>query len=107
LVIVNENPAIISLTADPTTVLPEGESMLFAEVQPPGATIQWSPEESLDNPNIHNPLATPMETTTYVITVTSEEGCTAVDSITVFVQDLPCETPYVFSPTHSRPTEMG
>nr|MBS0037032.1 gliding motility-associated C-terminal domain-containing protein [Saprospiraceae bacterium] len=107
LVIVNENPTIVSLTADPITVLPEGESMLFAEVQPPGASILWSPAGSLDNPNIHNPLATPMETTTYFITVTSEEGCTTVDSITVFVQDLPCEIPYVFLPNAFSPNGDG
>ena len=45
----------------------------------------WMPEEFLDNPNITNPIASPEETTTFYVTVTDENGCTATDSILVEV----------------------
>jgi gliding motility-associated-like protein len=55
----------------------------------PGDLIYtWSPTEGLDNPNIHNPVATPDNTTTYTVTV-QESGtpaaCVATDNVTVTV----------------------
>lgn len=48
-------------------------------------TYTWMPEEFLDNPNITNPIASPEETTTFYVTVTDENGCSATDSILVEV----------------------
>ncbi len=51
-----------------------------------GATFQWMPMPgALDNPNAANPVANPTTTTTYTVTVTSAQGCTAVDSVVVTV----------------------
>ena len=56
--------------------------------RPGTLTYTWSPTIGLDNPNIHNPLATPITTTTYTVTV-QESGtpaaCVATDNITVNV----------------------
>lgn len=51
-----------------------------------GAGILWTPGGGLDNPAIGNPTATPSFTTTYTVTVTSAQGCTAVDSMIVTVR---------------------
>lgn len=51
-----------------------------------GGTYHWSPPGSLDNPTAAAPLATPQDTTWYVVTVTTPEGCTLVDSMLVVVQ---------------------
>jgi gliding motility-associated-like protein len=50
-----------------------------------GAKYVWSPAESLDNPYIRNPVASPSATTTYKVLVATSEGCTGQDTITVFV----------------------
>lgn len=50
-----------------------------------GDSYLWTPSEGLDNPNIPNPLATPTETTTYVVDVLDECGVPFTDTITVFV----------------------
>ncbi|WP_299818112.1 PKD domain-containing protein [uncultured Pontibacter sp.] len=50
-----------------------------------GETYQWSPATGLSNPNIANPVATPQETTTYTLTVTTKAGCTYTDEVTVTV----------------------
>jgi len=52
-----------------------------------GVTYQWSPSTGLSNPNISNPLAKPAINTTYTVTATDVNGCTATDSMTVFVLD--------------------
>jgi len=50
-----------------------------------GAKYLWSPVESLNNPSIANPIASPATTTTYRVMVTTSKGCTGNDSITVNV----------------------
>lgn len=48
---------------------------------------QWSPTETLDNSTIANPVATPIETTTYTVTGVDENGCSASASVTITVID--------------------
>lgn len=50
-----------------------------------GWTYTWAPVETLNDPNVTNPQATPIESTTYYVTVTDENGCTNVDSVIVEV----------------------
>lgn len=50
-----------------------------------GAQFIWSPSNSLNNPNIQNPIATPTNTTEYHVTITSVEGCIKEDSVLVQV----------------------
>lgn len=48
----------------------------------------WYPDVYLDNSTSANPVCTPEETTTYMLTVTDENGCTVTGFITVGVD--PC-----------------
>ncbi len=62
-----------------------------------GATYWWQPSTGLSNPRVANPVAWPKETTTYTVTVTTAEGCTTQDDVTVTVlQEL--NIPNAFSP---------
>ncbi len=54
-----------------------------------GISYQWSPTTGLSNPNINNPLASPVNTTTYTVTVTDINGCKNIDDIKVIVNSLP------------------
>jgi gliding motility-associated-like protein len=49
-----------------------------------GTTYSWSPATGLSNTTIANPVATPANTTTYIVTVTSA-GCTDADTVIVIV----------------------
>lgn len=49
--------------------------------------IIWTPSSGLSNANIENPIAKPLKTTTYKITAMFG-NCTAIDSVTVFVNPL-------------------
>lgn len=50
-----------------------------------GVTYAWTPVGSLSDPAIANPVASPAETTTYVVTMTTAENCVFQDSVTVNV----------------------
>ena len=48
-------------------------------------TFKWTPAAGLTNPNIRNPFATPLTTTTYQLETTSSLGCVREDEVTVTV----------------------
>ncbi|MBC5993409.1 Ig-like domain-containing protein [Pontibacter cellulosilyticus] len=50
-----------------------------------GTKFSWSPAAGLSDPNIATPVASPRETTTYKVTVTSEYGCVSTDEVTITV----------------------
>ena len=60
-------------------------------------TYRWSPSNDLDNPNIANPLASPMQTSEYILSVTSDRGCESKDTIKINVYDK-VYVPTAFSP---------
>ena len=52
--------------------------------------FEWTPNATVANPNAGLTSANPTETTIYYVEVTTSEGCTNVDSMTVFVSsDFP------------------
>lgn len=52
-----------------------------------GVQYQWTENnETLSNPNIANPVATPQDTTTYYVTITNQHNCSSDDSVTINVQ---------------------
>jgi gliding motility-associated-like protein len=50
-----------------------------------GVSYAWTPLVGINNPNSANPTVAPAQTTTYVVTVTDANGCTANGSVTVNV----------------------
>lgn len=52
-----------------------------------GIEYVWTPEESLSDPNIYNPLSYATENTTYYVTGTDLNGCIATDSVNVILRD--------------------
>ncbi|MGD1841718.1 MAG: PKD domain-containing protein [Thermonemataceae bacterium] len=68
---------------NPDQQICEGEN---ASLQAGGAvTYEWSPAESLDDPTIANPTASPEQTTTYTVALTDANGCTDTRQTTVEV----------------------
>lgn len=50
-----------------------------------GVKYNWTPVRGLSDPSIANPVASPTTDILYHVTVTSAEGCTATDSVSVTV----------------------
>ena len=69
-------------------------------------TFSWSPAANLDDPLSQNPIATPVQTTTYTLTITDINGCTSEDTVTIFVAEL-CDTDPIFIPTAFSPNGDG
>ena len=82
-VFVNPLP-VITISSD-TGICPGDSVQLSASG---GVSYSWNPTSGLDNPNIANPIASPSVTTTYIVAVTSDSGCTDFDSIIVVVDSV-------------------
>lgn len=53
-----------------------------------GTFYEWSPPDGLSNALSDIPDARPLETTTYTLRVTDDNGCINYDTMTVFVEDV-------------------
>ncbi|MDX8337957.1 gliding motility-associated C-terminal domain-containing protein [Draconibacterium sp. IB214405] len=84
------HPKEISVYAGPDTLIGGCQPYLFSTVYPTENTYtyQWEPTTGLDNPTIANPVFTPGETTSYILTVTTSQGKAYSDTLTINVSEL-------------------
>ena len=68
---------VISKSND-TSICNNTSVQLFASG---GSSYLWTPSSGLSNQNINNPVATPVTTTTWYVTVTNNPGCFKKDSV--------------------------
>jgi gliding motility-associated-like protein len=90
----------LQVSVDPDIVVVGQETQLTATYKP-GWHYNWEPKDgSLNNDTIYNPIARPLKTTRYTVTVTDENGCTATADGQVSVQTCPDAVflPNAFSP---------
>ncbi len=98
---INQPPPLI-IDAGPDQTIQLGfstdiESQLTPFFWP--VTYSWSPDLFIDCLDCPNVTVSPVNTTTYQVTVTDINGCTAIDEITIFLDKLrPVYIPNVFSP---------
>ena len=80
--IIKINPTPVADAGSDVTIC-QGDSV---QLNATGAMFYlWSPSAGLDDANIPNPMASPVTTTTYLLTVTDDFGCTDTASVTVNV----------------------
>ncbi len=78
-----------SPSASDTTICSGSSVQLNASV---GVSYSWSPPAGLSNPNISNPVATPVTPTTYTVTVTKASGCTVTSIVNISISSPPTIT---------------
>ncbi|MEO5674534.1 MAG: PKD domain-containing protein [Chitinophagales bacterium] len=78
--------ALPSADAGPDVTINQGEiTQLNASG---GITYLWKPPYALSDQGIFNPMASPLSSTTYSVTVTGDNVCSAIDSVTVIVTHI-------------------
>ena len=80
-----------------TVILQGGEVKLNAIASGNNLTYKWVPSLGLSRDDVPDPVASPMDDITYVLTVTSDQGCVSIDGIFVKVLKAP-EVPNAFTP---------
>ena len=91
---------IANIGADSTIIAGQGITISTPPVA--GSNYQWSTGEITATINVH-----PTITSTYVLLITDSDGCTATDTITVFVEK-PCnDNTEVFVPNSFSPNGDG
>jgi gliding motility-associated-like protein len=93
---------VLDIHAPPDQVIDEGERVQLT-VTGGGSKFRWEPSTALSNPAIANPVATPVEDITYVVTASNGAGC--VDTDTIFIKVKPLTDFYV--PSAFTPNNDG
>lgn len=71
-----------------------------------GRSYHWSPANTLSDATAASPVASPLQTTTYYVSVTNAGGCVSTDSVTVYVFKASVENGYKL-PTAFTPNNDG
>ncbi|MBI4929556.1 MAG: gliding motility-associated C-terminal domain-containing protein [Bacteroidetes bacterium] len=100
---VNVSPVPTALaTANPYTILIGAQTTLTGTTST--GTYNWNPTTGLNCGTCPNPVANPTATTTYILTTTDANGCTATDTVIVNVR-IECED--IFIPSAFSPNADG
>ena len=84
---INVEVQSVDVFAGNDQIICEGESVQLNATG--GNYYSWSNGSSLNSSNISNPVASPIVTTTYLVTVTDRDGCTGTDDVTIVVEPAP------------------
>ena len=95
----------VKVTADKTTIN-VGESATIRVENCPDCTYSWTPPKGLNTTTGSTVVASPTDTTTYTVKVTSGK-CTEEFKITINVTGPYCVEPYIFVPTAFTPNNDG
>ncbi|HKR04723.1 MAG TPA: gliding motility-associated C-terminal domain-containing protein [Bacteroidia bacterium] len=74
-----------NISTSPNVIVCRGESTQLNATG--GVSYEWTPASGLNYTNIPNPIATPLQATQYVVTITNEFGCSTTAAIEVGMCD--------------------
>ncbi len=79
------NPAGSTVNAGADITTPKGKAIRLLATGT--VTYKWTPTTGLSDPSIADPVANPLQTTTYTVTGKDQTGCESTDEITITVTD--------------------
>lgn len=86
-VTVTVNPLPVAVASASDTLVCDGSSTTLSASG--GVSYSWTPASSLNDPNIANPVASPLTPTVYTVTVTDGNGCSNDASISLSINVQP------------------
>ncbi len=92
-------------TVSKDTVIVSGASLTISASG--GSSYYWTPAASLSSANSPDPTATPSVTTTYRVLITDSNGCRAIDTVTVTIENDLCSGNAVYIPSAFSPNGDG
>ncbi len=95
IVLIQVNPLPVPVVCCDSSIL-AGQSVYLAASG--GVSYLWSPSAGLNCDTCANPIATPLVSTTYTVTITSDSGCSTASTITIDVNCGKVFVPEAFSP---------
>ena len=81
---VNALPNLNAVASD-NLILEGNSTLLTVSGAGLGGIYDWTPPTTLNDPTIHNPISTPLETTLYIVTGTDVNGCVDTTHIKITV----------------------
>ncbi len=73
----------VNLSVSPDQSICAGQSVVLSAAG--GVSYVWSPITGLSDPGISNPVASPSNTTEYIVQMITADNCVAIDTITIEV----------------------
>lgn len=86
-----------SLVAETTYQILKGESVQLQAEVAGGVTYHWQPATGLSRDDIPNPVASPIASTEYVVTISDSVGCSSMARFTILVENT-AFVPTLFTP---------
>lgn len=102
--VINENQDLmLNATASPDSIFEGGSSQLEVTGIDSITIYEWSPNNTLDDPSVFNPIASPLVNTIYTVIGTNTQGCMDTTFVEVAIIQVLCEEPFLFMPNAFTP----
>ncbi len=76
-----------TVNAGNDTTISRGDEVQLNAFSVMGSAYAWTPTNTINNSNIANPVARPLDNTTYIVTMTDVYGCQNTDQVTINVNN--------------------
>lgn len=102
------NPALytINATADQDSIV-LGNSTILHAITDTSLQVNWTPSTGMANPHDFDENVSPLESTTYIVSILDSAGCPKLDSVRIYVISNKCDHSSIFVPNTFTPNGDG
>ena len=105
--IINENLFENILTNASPRAIFSGDATILSVSEVEGMHCRWTPSESVVSPSAFTTVAYPESSTVFTVELYDDYGCSYIDTVFVYVEQIICGEPNVFIPNVFTPNGDG